>query len=242
VSVPQAGAPPRSFFGDNALALVFWMHHYHGQHAEAEARAGELMEAARAARNPQHQSWAARFLTLGHMRRRDWSGARERLEQARALFAEAAGQRRELRPIYELVPTLCDLGATLFALERRTEGLALCENALTELEKARRPPGHALLEGYSSLAAVAQMLVVEPGLRPPAEFARRTLKALRRYCQVFPVGAPRLALWQGRACAERKPQVAGSLWRRGFEMARDLLMRDDASLLEQELASIPPAR
>ncbi|HVY39029.1 MAG TPA: AAA family ATPase [Polyangia bacterium] len=222
----------------NALALRFWTRHYQGDHAEADALAGQLMDAARAARNAQHQSWAARFRGLGQMRRGEWAAARDSLQEARTLFAEAAGQRRELRPTYELMPVLCDLGATLVALDRRAEGLALCEQALAELEKPRRPSGHALLEGYSSLATASLMIAGKDGGAAPGDLARRTLAALERYCRVFPIGRPRLALWQGRALSARKPQAALSAWQRGLQAAGELRMRHDESLLTQELAAL----
>jgi hypothetical protein len=108
---------------------------------------------------------------------------------------------------------------------------------LSELEKPRRPSGHALLEGYSSLAAVSQTALGKEGAAPSGDLARRTLAALARYCRVFPIGRPRLALWQGRALWTRKPQAALAIWQRGLDIAGELGMRHDEALLRQELAA-----
>ena len=84
------------------------------------------------------------------------------------------------------------------------------------------------------------MALGKQGATPSGEFARRTLAALDRYCRVFPIGRPRLALWQGRALSTRKPQAALAIWQRGLDIASELGMRHDESLLRQELARLTP--
>jgi class 3 adenylate cyclase len=215
-----------------AEALRFWMFHYRGETEAAVECARALAAASSATGNLQHQSWAARFLALGCMRRHQWAEARQHLENARSLFSEAE-KTRELRPLYELMPVLADLAATAHELGDGTGALAQADAALDELARARRPAGHALLEGCSALVHV-YLSRPEAGDEP----ARRSLQVLARYCRIFPIGRPRLALWTGRRWLARdRRKRALATWRAGLDEARRLGMGHDERLLTSAIAS-----
>ena len=173
-------------------------------------------------------------------RRRKWAEARERLETARSLYYEAEKKSRELRPIYELQPILADLGAALYELGDRAEAHTLEDTALRELGSARRPAGHAILEGCSSIAHLELAALAEKPSADRLARVHRTLTLLRRYCSIFPIGRPRLAFWHGRLLAltdRRTPALA--TWRAGLATARALGMKYDETLLAAAIEGSP---
>jgi hypothetical protein len=219
-------------------ALRFWMHHYEGDTEAADRCAAALWEGSREAGNRQHQSWAARFLAQGCARRGEWALARERLETARSLYHQAEKKSGQLRPLYELQPILADLGAALFELGQHGEAHVLEDSALRALASVRRPPGHAILEGCSSIARVELAMLAHKNDPEAFARARRAIQLLKRYCAVFPIGQPRFAYWRGRLLAfsgRRAPALAA--WRTGLHAARLLGMAHDEKLLESALRS-----
>jgi predicted ATPase len=221
----------------NAQALRFWIAHYRGRLAEAQAAAGTLRQAGEACGNLQHQCWAARFTGLGHIRRGEWHEARTELTRARELFAEAE-RRIEGRAIYELVPLLGDLGATWLALGQRERAIELCGQALDTLLRARRPPGHATLEGCSSIAETFVTLTRDGDEQ--LRHADRAVALLHQYRRAFPIGLPRHSLWRGWLLALRgKPGSARAVWSAGIETARSLGMDHDVERLTAAIAAPP---
>lgn len=231
----------------NAQALRFWMHLYRGQAEEAEASAVLLQQFAKRNGNPQQRSWAERFLALGKMRNHQWHAARVHLVHARELFVEAEQRQGLVRPLYELVPLIADLGLAVSKLGEEGAGRALGEKALRDFLRARRPAGHAVLEGYSSLAE----LLIGDGRDPkdgtsgmanvPPRTARRVLLLLKRYCRVFPIGRPRYALWRGHWLrASGNDRAAQECWQAAHSDAGSLGMGHDAKLLAEALAALRP--
>jgi tetratricopeptide (TPR) repeat protein len=218
----------------NAQALRFWMHHYQGDTRRAQEAADTLHDAATNAENPQHQSWAARFRALCLARSNRWDLVAAQLEAARDLLALATDNRRLVRPLYELVPVIGDLAAARFELGDRDGAQALFSNALEAFLRPRRPAGHAVLEGYGSLARVAFARYERGGAASDLTNVRHVLSLLGRYSRVFPIGRPLYSFWRGRlASLSGKRRAARSILTAGLESAERLGMRNEALSLSQ---------
>ena len=140
-----------------------------------------------------------------------------------------------MRPLYELVSVIGDLAAARFELGDRDAARELFANALGAFVEARRPAGHAVLEGYASLARVAFASYGRDGTAADLAAVRQILSLLRRYCRVFPIGHPQHSLWRGRlARLLGDERSARSTWSAGLDRARHLGMGHEALVLSTE--------
>src|SRR6266849_5523582 len=209
----------------NAQVVRFWMHHYLGETEQSAEAVHLLLARAQKIGNAQQEVWGLCGAGLAELRRN---------QPAEALrYLEAALGTHEDNDQNNLILTLgCAALARmrLGEIERAHED---AQRALAMLIRARRPTGHATLEGRS---AIAEVILRAPDVR--LDLARLSVDGLRRYRNVFPIGNARYHLWRGvLLSATNRRRGAARSWKSGIQAARSLSMRHDELLIEEEIAT-----
>ena len=222
-------------------ALRFWMHHYRGEVDEADRCAERALGGgARGGQPP--APVLGRPLPRPGMQPAGATGPRP----ASASRPPARSTTRRRRRAASCArSTSCNRSSPTWAPPStswaiRAEAHTLEDTALRELGSARRPAGHAILEGCSSIAHLELAALAEKPSADRLARVHRTLTLLRRYCSIFPIGRPRLAFWHGRLLAltdRRTPALA--TWRAGLATARALGMKYDETLLAAAIEGSP---
>lgn len=121
-------------------------------------------------------------------------------------------------------------GESQAALDAADHALALTAKAI--------PSFYAAITGYAGPAAVYLDFLERKDTRPGlAKSANRALQTLGKYARVFPIGKPRLRLYQGRyARLTNKPEQARKSWQASLALAQGLGMVYDKGLAHYEIA------
>lgn len=104
------------------------------------------------------------------------------------------------------------------------------------------PTAYYLIEGYAGYAETCLALWEASGGHLPNERsqleqqAQRSCDALAAFARIFPIGQPRMHLWQGLAAwLSGKPGQAHRIWREGLTVAEKLAMTYEQGLAHYEI-------
>lgn len=104
------------------------------------------------------------------------------------------------------------------------------------------PTAYYLIEGYAGYAETCLAVWEASSGLPPAqraplvERARQACAALAAFARIFPIGQPRMHLWQGLSTwLLGKPAQAHRIWHEGLKVAERLAMPYEQGLLHYEL-------
>ncbi len=216
----------------NVQAVRFWSPYYQNRLDDAASVARRFQSRIEVDGNDQHRAWAHRFTALCHLRNRQPALACHHLEQALTLL-EATSASNETFPAWSLLALArFRTGDRGGAYQAALDGYGLMETIL-------RPTGHAMLEGYASLAEITFLAMIDDRGSPTWERAfTQCLQGLKRYQAVFPIGRPRYRLWRALQCSLHGHHASSERqFRRAHQAANRLGMA-----WEQEMAAKAMAR
>ncbi|MFN8458085.1 MAG: adenylate/guanylate cyclase domain-containing protein [Anaerolineae bacterium] len=226
---------------DDGVSNLAVVEYFQGRFAASAKLFDELAASAQRRKDAHNQGWALRGQVYNLLPQGRWPEALAKLETLQTLLSQHNDIVDEALHI-----DLHGLLALVFLrLDEPEKALAAAETACQLIHKT--PPTSFLsLPGY---AAVVETYVSlrEPSspapllLCPPAH-VKQALKGLRNFTRVFPIGRPRLYLWQGVyewSLGHRKQGL--DLWRKSLESAAQLGMPYSAGLTHYEMGRrLPP--
>ncbi len=174
----------------NAQAVRFWMSYYRSHDAAAYDAACGVRDRASETGNRQQRAWGSRFLALCALRSNEPQQAVLQLK----ISLESLGETAALN---ERLPALGVLAYAQFRMGDVWSARATAREGLAQARRVRRPIGHATLEGYSSLFAVALECWREERSPEWRSAMKLLLRLLRRHHGSFAIGEPRYHLHAG---------------------------------------------
>jgi class 3 adenylate cyclase/tetratricopeptide (TPR) repeat protein len=214
-----------------SLGLLAAAAFFQGNFARGVELRSSLYEEARGSGNVQHQAWGLRGRAENVLRLGRLDEAIESLETVADMLAGSRDRHGQIQTH----------GMLAVAYLRRGDApRAEREAAIAaELIAQSSPTVYSALEGYSGVAEVYLALWenAEPGKRlEMRDSARAACKALRRFARVFPIGRPRLRLWQGVSeWLDGRREKARAAWRESLVAAERLGMVYDQALTHYEI-------
>jgi tetratricopeptide (TPR) repeat protein len=216
------------------------LRYFQGQFHES-MRLSQDFYAAAVRRNDAHnRAWALRSQVFCLLPCGKYGQALACLEEIQALLADDRHIVDEALRIdlYGL------LGLVLLRLDKPNQALAAARKAMKVI-KPTRPTSYLSLPGYASVAETYLSLRESEIDPPPAKLqdeAEQALKALASYGRVFPIGRPRLYLWQGLFRWQMgQPESAKKLWGKSLLVSEQLGMSYDQALTHLECGRrLPP--
>ncbi len=208
--------------------------HLFGRPQGAELHFNELLAAVEPQEATLGESWAHLWLGMVALRRGQIDETFERLATVRRLRGEEVVDlvSVNVRGISALASWRT--GKVAAARQEETAARALIGRL------GRRPGAHFVLDGYCALAELA--LARWDHARSPVERARArwaardSLRNLRAYTRVFPIGEPARWLYEGeRAWRRGRQDGAEAAWRRALAAAQRLDMRHELALAHAAL-------
>ncbi len=210
-----------------------------GRLDEALGHAVELRDRAAARNARRNHAYGLVSVGLAQVDRGRFDEARVALEQLDDL-----GYRTEV-PVGELPPDhegiLRDSLAIETLLEMRggdhERGFELAVK-LAERTHGQRPFNFSFIEHYSApLEAFCTVALERRGGKAVERQTDRALRRLQAYSKVFPIGRPRLLLWEGcRQIVKDNTMGAVQTWREAADAAAELSLRSDEARILAELA------
>lgn len=208
--------------------------HYQGRFDEAIDLNTVAEKAAAETGNKQQQGWgiysrAENFNNLGR-----YGESYELLERVLDLV-DSDIQKSSLIRIYTAQAN------TWFYLGNTEAALARLEEALTLLGKSS-PNVYSMLESYAVISGLylnlAEAAESETERHQSLDLAEARLFALKGFAKLYPIGKPRLALWQGRILAlKSQEKAAKQAYQEALMSAQALDMRHDVALAKARLDS-----
>lgn len=216
----------------NAQVLRYWIHHFCGDWAAAEAAADALLARAQSSGNLQQELWALRCKALSALFTERSREAREHLRMALAALSESSD-------LAELLASKGALALCQARLGNHPDSIALVREVIELLDRVKGPTVHSSLDSTSGVVEVllrGRANGLHAGYPRWQEWEARALHHLNLHRKRFPTGDPRYHLWLGlREHLNGEGERAFSLWEQGLAHARRLGMKRDISLLETEI-------
>ncbi|HEY1067983.1 MAG TPA: hypothetical protein VGE52_17800, partial [Pirellulales bacterium] len=206
-------------------------------YAAAERWAERLLEASKRSGNAMHAGWALNILGEAHLRLRRPTEAVARLRESADKLRGNNDRTEEIR-IHGML-------AELAARAGDWDEAATQADAAEAIASAATAKTCSTLEGLAGIAE-ARFLRWEqapPGSLPAdvKRLAQQALRWLQQYARLYPVGRPRLSVFEGRwHRLTGAPLKAHQIWRDGLEQAVQLRMPYEAAVLHEWIASHYP--
>lgn len=227
----------RSRWGDGVgnLAIV---HYFQGNFARSAELSDNFYDVARRRNDIHNQAWALRGKVYCLLARNDLSEAGNCLEEIKNLLAQDSHIVDEALRI-----DLNGLLALVHLRRAQPEPARQAAQQALALSKQTMPTSYLSLPGYAATAETCMALwAAQPDNLPAKQAAQQACKALGGYARVFPIGRPRLYLWQGvyHWLAGRKNK-AQKLWAKSLAAAQQLALPYDEALAHHEIGQRLPA-
>ncbi|MBI5030988.1 MAG: AAA family ATPase [Chloroflexi bacterium] len=217
--------------------------YFQGDFAASAKLADELYATASRRRDSRFMALALQAQALCDLYRGEFDEAMRRLQSLKSLVAE--GDQIAVLPLK--IETLGLLSLTHLRRSEHEEALSTADQGLTLTTKSM-PSFYAAITGYAGPAEV-YLTLWENQFRTPniAKRAHQAVQTLAKYAHVFPIGAARFYLDQGRYhWLTNKPSQAHKAWQTSLHHAERLGMLYDQGLIHYEiarhLATTDPAR
>lgn len=231
----------------SVLIMMADLHYLQGRYLDALPLCQEVHQLGQRIGSLQRQAWglgsrAEVLLRLGGQA--NVAEAISLIEETLHLLAENPDLTEETRDHGNLAYAYLQAGEYQRAFEA-------AEATGKLIAKTTTPALFSVLEGYASPPGVYLRLwelgeglpTLPPGSKPVAFTredcllgAQRALKSLRQYARIFPIGRPRLALWEGcYAWIQGQRKKAFKTWHRGLDVAQQLGLPWDEARIYLEI-------
>jgi class 3 adenylate cyclase/tetratricopeptide (TPR) repeat protein len=240
---------------DDGLGNLAMVEYFQGHFARSAQLFDDLLASAQQRQDVHNHAWALRGQVYNLLPQARWAEALAKLELMQSLL--------EQHPDIVDEPLHIDMLGLLALVQLHggnpDQALAAAAKALVLIGKTP-PTSYLSLPGYAAVVETYLTLLENlsglkdlPGLEqsfrmgsklPPGYTAmvKQALKGLSGYSRVFPIGQPRLYLWQGVwAWQQGQRGKAQQLWRKSIAAANQLDMPYSAGLAHDELARRLPA-
>ena len=201
----------------------------------------ELLENARRRRSPLHQCWGLLGVAVNNIRFGNEADAIPMLQEALQILEETPNRASSIETNAQLGLAYLQAGDDGKALEHANKAL--------ELAMGISPTVYSMDVGYSAIAEVYFTLWQRALQNPDGRidtirfksFAEKSIKLLRAFKNVFPIGQPSLSYFLGwyEWLNGRNPQAV-KIWKDGLKAAQKLGMLYEEGLIHMRLGAAFP--
>jgi tetratricopeptide (TPR) repeat protein len=198
----------------------------------------ELLENARRRRSPLHQCWGLLGVAVNNIRFGKEAEAIPMLEEALKILDETPNRSSSIETNGQLALAYLNIGEDARALESANRAL--------EMAMGISPTVYSMNVGYAALAEIYFSLW-EKSLQNPdgkadaakyQDLAKKAIKLLRAFKNVFPIGKPELLYYQGWfESLTGKQNQALKTWNDALKAAEKYNMRYEQGLIYIKLAA-----
>jgi hypothetical protein len=216
----------------NAQAIRFWSLYYRGDLGALEHTAQALLARAQNSGNLQQEIWALRCKSLCLLHT---GSPREAVDILRLSSSAMPGSS----DLAELVSSKGSLALALARIGSHAESVQAAVETLRILSEMQRPTVHSTILGIVGATEVF-LRGREAGLSRDydqwRQWERQVLRELKRFRNVFPIGAAQYGLWLGVAhWMDGRHRHAISTWRQALVIAQRLGLRQDETMIAAEM-------
>jgi class 3 adenylate cyclase/tetratricopeptide (TPR) repeat protein len=197
-----------------------------------------LLADARRRHSPLHQCWGLLGVAANNIRMGNVEEALPMLEEALKILEETPNLASQIEIVGQLALAYIRLGQEEKAREYAVEVLDLMGNT--------SPTVYSMGVGFAA-AAEALLTLWEKSLQQPdrgtdpasmKKLAERSIKLMRAFQSVFPIGKPQTEYFEGwHAAISGNPQKAVKLWRKSLKSAQKFQMPHEEALARVRLGS-----
>jgi class 3 adenylate cyclase/tetratricopeptide (TPR) repeat protein len=199
----------------------------------------ELLENARRRRNPLHQCWGLLGVAVNNTRVGNDPQAVPMLEEALRILEETPNRSSSIETNGQLALAYLNVG-------KEEKALHFANRAL-EMASGISPTVYSMNVGYAAVAEVFFRAWEKALQRPDGKvdsakhqvLAERSLKLLRAFKNVFPIGEPELLYYRGwYEQLKGENQSAAKTWNKALNAAEKFHMRYEQGLIHSKLGGV----
>jgi tetratricopeptide (TPR) repeat protein len=199
----------------------------------------ELLENARRRRNPLHQCWGLLGVAVNNTRVGNEAQAVPMLEEALRILEETPNRSSSIETNGQLALAYLNVG-------KEEKALHFANRAL-EMALGISPTVYSMNVGYAAVAEVFFRVWEKALQRPDGKadsvkhqvLAEKSLKLLRAFKNVFPIGGPELLYFRGwYEQLKGENQSAVRTWHKALNAAEKFHMRYDQGLIHLKLGAV----
>jgi tetratricopeptide (TPR) repeat protein len=214
--------------------ILAMMNCFRANYAEAAHWTATMFDGAKRSGNTMHAAWATNILGECDIRQGRSADAVVKMQESAAALHGNKDRTEEIR-IHGMLAGLAVRSGDLAEAARHAD---VAEAVATEATGITC----STLEGF---AGIVETRVTQAERDPKNPAARKAVKAalasLKKYAKTYPIGRPRLALYEGRMCLlDGSIAKALKIWRSGQTLASTLRLPFDEALLHEILMHHTP--